>query len=76
MLQETDKSTAEPSGSRRASWSGWLQQAATLIYFVAGIFLIYQYAGRLHQRVVLITGILFVLYGVYRFFLVRRSARR
>ncbi len=66
----------EPSRSQRRAWLYWLRQATTLVYLVAGAFLIYQYSRRLHQRVVLMAGTLFVLYGVYRFFMVRCSTRR
>jgi hypothetical protein len=66
-----------PPSPGRAAWMGWLQQAATLIYVVAGGFLIYQHFwGRLHRRYLLLFGILFLLYGLYRFFLVRRWIRR
>jgi Na+/proline symporter len=54
----------------------WLQQVPSLIYLVAGAFLFYLYWKRLHRRSVLVCGVLFVLYSIYRFFLVRRSFRR
>jgi len=47
-----------------------------LIYLAAGGFLIYQYYSHLHRQVVLLTGILFIAYSIYRFFLVRRSVPR
>jgi hypothetical protein len=66
-----------PRSSAGTVWLGWLQQAATLVYAVAGGFLIYQHFwGRLRQRYLLLFGILFLLYGLYRFFLVRRWIRR
>jgi uncharacterized membrane protein YozB (DUF420 family) len=57
-------------------WLGWLQQITTLVYLIAGLFLIYQYWRRLHRQVVLAAGILFVAYSIYRFFLVRRTLRK
>lgn len=60
----------------RTVWLGWLQQLTTLVYLIAGVFLIYQYWMRLHRQVVLAAGVLFVLYSIYRFFLVRRAQRR
>ncbi len=56
-------------------WMSWLQQTASLVYLAGGAFLIYQYWARLNRRIVLVTGILFVLYGIYRSYLVRRSTR-
>ena len=54
----------------------WLPQTASLVYLAGGFFLIYQYWAHLDRRILLMTGILFVLYGAYRFYLVRRSAPR
>ncbi len=54
----------------------WLQQAPSVVYMAAGAFLIYLYWKRLHRQSVLVCGALFVLYSIYRFFLVRRSIRR
>ncbi len=56
-------------------WLGWLQQITSLVYLIAGLFLVYQYWRRLHRPVVLLAGILFVAYSIYRFFLVRRTMR-
>jgi len=66
----------ESPGSHERAWLNWLQQAPSLIYFLAGAFLVGLYWKRLHQRSVLLCGVLFLLYSVYRFFLVRRSLRR
>jgi hypothetical protein len=60
----------------RTVWLGWLQQLTTVVYLIAGVFLIYQYWMRLRRQVVLAAGVLFVLYSIYRFFLVRRAQRR
>ena len=70
-----------PSGRERSGTHSrvrlmWLQQAPSLVYLVAGAFLIYLYWKRLHRQSVLVCGALFVLYSIYRFFLVRRSFRR
>jgi len=65
-----------PPGSPSRVWFGWLQQTASLIYLAAGGFLLYQYFTHLHRQVVLLTGILFIAYSIYRFFLVRRSVPR
>ncbi len=64
------------SGFDRGAWLYWLQQATTLVYLIAGAYLIYRHFRHLHRRIVLLAGILFVLYSVYRFFMVRRSTRR
>ena len=69
-------SVRERSGSRSRVWLMWLQQAPSLIYLVAGAFLIYLYWKRLHRQSVLVCGALFMLYSIYRFFLVRRSFRK
>ncbi len=63
-------------GPAGRAWLGWLQQATSLVYLVGGLFLIYQYWRRLHRQLVLVVGILFVAYSIYRFFLVRRTMRR
>jgi hypothetical protein len=57
------------------AWLGQLSQLTSLVYLVGGILLLYQYATRLRRPMALVVGVLFVLYGVYRFFLVRRSTR-
>jgi hypothetical protein len=72
----TVPSDRERSGVRRRLLLKWLQQAPSLVYLVAGAFLIYLYWRRLHRQSVLVCGALFVLYSIYRFFLVRRSFRR
>jgi hypothetical protein len=74
-LRRTDSGDDEDTTPTGRTWLSWLQQSASLVYFVGGTFLIYQYWARLNRRIVLITGILFVLYGLYRFHLVRRSSR-
>ena len=58
------------------AWLDWLQQVQSLIYLVAGIFLLYQNWKRFHRQSVFLTGIMFIAYSVYRFFLVRRWIRR
>jgi len=58
------------------AWLAWLPQAATLVYLFAGVFLLFLYARQMRRGTVLATGILFVLYGIYRFFLARRGLRR
>lgn len=63
----------EPAGWQ---WLGWLQQIATLVYFVAGLFLVYQYWRRVHRQVVFVAGIMFIVYSIYRFFLVWRTLRK
>ena len=72
----TVPSDREHSGTRGRAWLMWLQQAPSLVYLVAGVVLIYLYWKRLHRQSVLVCGALFVLYSIYRFFLVRRSFRR
>jgi len=72
----TVSSDRERSGLRSRVWLMWLQQAPSLIYLVAGVFLVCLYWKRLHRQSVLVCGILFMLYSIYRFFLVRRSFRR
>ena len=54
----------------------WLRQMTTLVYFLAGVFLSGLYWWKVRRGTVLVTGIMFVLYSAYRFFLVRRSAPR
>jgi hypothetical protein len=65
-----------PPGLNRRNWLNWFQQSASLIYLVAGIFLLYQNWKRFHRQSVFLVGIMFILYAVYRFFLVRRWIRR
>jgi DMSO/TMAO reductase YedYZ heme-binding membrane subunit len=60
----------------RTTWLGWLQQLTSVVYLIAGLFLLYQYWKNLHRQMVLIVGLLFVVYSIYRFFLVRRSLKR
>ena len=69
----SDPGEAEPAAK---SWLPWLQQLTTLVYLIAGVFLLYQYWGRLHRQSTLVVGALFVAYSIYRFFLVRRSMKR
>lgn len=71
----TVPSGRERSGTRSRAWLMWLQQAPSLVYLVAGAFLIFLYWKRLHRPSVLVCGAMFVLYSIYRFFLVRRSFR-
>ena len=63
-------------GSGDRNWLGWLQQLTSLVYLIAGLFLLFQYWRRLHRQVVLIAGIMFVAYSIYRYFLVRRTMRK
>ena len=65
----------EPPGPPGKFWLNWLQQIPSLMYLVAGIFLIFLYWRRLPRQSVLVCGVLFLLYSIYRFFLVRRSLR-
>ena len=70
----------EPSDPREpqpavGAWLPWLQQLTSLVYLVAGIFLLYQYWSRMRRPSVLVVGALFVVYSIYRFFLVRRAIR-
>ncbi len=57
-------------------WLGWLQQLTSLVYLIAGLFLVYQYWKHLRRQSVLVVGMMFIAYSGYRFFLVRRSIRR
>ena len=57
-------------------WTKWLHQATSLVYLLAGGFLIYLFWARIPRLLVLVAGLLFLAYGVYRFFLVRRSFGR
>jgi hypothetical protein len=66
----------EGRGGPERAWLGWLQQTASLMYVIGGGVLLFQYRHRLRRQVVLVTGILFVLYGACRFFWVRRASRR
>jgi membrane protein YdbS with pleckstrin-like domain len=66
----------EGSGSRSRVWLMWLRQAPSLVYLAAGAFLVYLYWKHLHRQAVLVCGVLFMLYSIYRFFLVRRGFRR
>jgi len=66
----------DPPGPNARVWLNWLQQVPSLIYLVAGAFLVGLYWQRLPRRTVLLCGVLFLLYSVYRFFLVRRNLRR
>ena len=73
--RRTPAAAAPPGNSTRVRLM-WLQQAATAVYLFAGAFLLGLYWWKLRRGTVLMTGIMFVLYSVYRFFLVRRSAGR
>ena len=64
------------AGEPAKIWLIWLQQVPSLLYVVGGAFLIYRYWKVLHSNIVLVTGALFLAYGLYRFFLVRRTIRR
>jgi hypothetical protein len=64
------------AGEPAKIWFTWLQQVPSLLYVVGGAFLIYRYWKVLHSNIVLVTGALFLAYGLYRFFLVRRTIRR
>ena len=74
-LRRTDSGDDEAATRPGKTWINWLQQTTSLVYFVGGAFLIYQYWAHLNRRIVLVTGILFVLYGIYRFSLVSRASR-
>jgi hypothetical protein len=63
-------------GTKSRTWLNWFQQSASLIYLIAGVFLLYQNWKRFHRQSVFLVGIMFILYAVYRFFLVRRWIRR
>ena len=65
----------EPPGPPGRLWLTWLQQIPSVMYLVAGAFLVYLYWRRLPRQSVLVCGVLFFLYSIYRFFLVRRSLR-
>jgi len=54
----------------------WLQQITSLIYLIAGVVLLYLNFTRFHRQTVLLIGAMFIVYSVYRFFLVRRWIRR
>lgn len=72
---EGDSPDSRSPSHARAAWLGWLQQVTTLIYLVAGGFLFY-FWSRSHRQSLLLIAILFIAYGIYRFFLVRRWIRR
>jgi len=76
LRRADSRDPVEVSSSPGRGWTTWLQHITSLVYLVGGVFLIYQYLTRLHRRVVLLTGSLFVIYAIYRFFLVRRLDRR
>ncbi|NWG14173.1 MAG: hypothetical protein HXY20_11630 [Acidobacteria bacterium] len=62
--------------SASSRWLESLQQIPSLMYLVAGVFLIVLYWRRVPRQSVLVCGVLFILYSIYRFFLVRRSLKR
>ncbi len=66
----------EPHVSAGRGWMGRLQQIPSLMYLVAGIFLVVLYWRRLPRQSILACGVLFILYSIYRFFLVQRSLKR
>ena len=75
-LRRTDpRENGEFPKSQGKAWQAQLSQLTSLVYLVGGIFLLYQYATHLRRSMALVVGVLFVLYGIYRFFLVRRSPR-
>ncbi len=66
----------ESAGPAGRGWMERFQQVPSLMYLVAGIFLVVLYWKRLPRQSVLVCGVLFILYSIYRFFLVRRSLKR
>ena len=76
LRRSDSRDPGEVSSSPRRVWTIWLQQITSLVYLLAGVFLVYQYLTHLNRQVVLYAGLLFVIYGIYRFFLVRRLDRR
>ena len=54
----------------------WLAQINSMVYGAGGLFLIYQYWAHVRRQVILVAGLIFIIYGSYRFFLVRRAQRR
>jgi hypothetical protein len=68
-----DSGKQPPGGAPR--WVPWLQQVASLVYLVAGLFLLYENWRRFHRDTVFLVGVMFILYSIYRFILVRRWIR-
>ena len=67
----------EKDGERRPTkWMNWLQQGASVVYLIAGMFLLYYNEQKFHRSSILMVGIMFIAYSVYRFFLIRRWIRR
>ncbi|MBM3789520.1 MAG: hypothetical protein FJW35_04115 [Acidobacteria bacterium] len=60
----------------RAGWMAYLQQTTSVVYLLAGIFLLYLNWRTLHRESVTVVGVLFILYAAYRFFMIRRWLRR
>jgi hypothetical protein len=63
------------AGAGPSRWNLRLQQCTSLVYLGAGVFLLYTYSKRLPHPAALFGGVLFVLYGGYRYLLVKRSTR-
>jgi hypothetical protein len=66
----------KPPGCRTRVWLDRLQQGVSAVYLVAGVLLLYWNERRFQRTSVMLAGILFIAYSVYRFFLVRRWIRR
>jgi hypothetical protein len=62
------------TGDPGLRWIDWLQQGASVVYLIAGIFLLYYNRLRFHRRGIFVVGLMFIAYSVYRFFLIRRQA--
>lgn len=56
-------------------WNLRFQLLTSLIYLGAGVFLLYSYSNRVPHPAALFGGVLFVLYGGYRYLLVKRWSR-
>jgi len=69
-------SEKEVTMRRSPPWIDWLQQGASVVYLIAGIFLLYYNRQKFHRRGIFVVGLLFIAYSVYRFFLIRRWIQR
>ncbi len=78
MLSSDDHAGEQSPERRRVlskNWMAHLQQLTSLVYLLAGIFLLYLNWKRLHRESVLLVGIMFILYSIYRFLMIRRWLR-
>lgn len=66
----------KPPGGRTRAWLDLIQQAVCAVYLVAGVLLLYWNVRTFRRTSVMLAGVLFIAYSVYRFFLVRRWIRR